>query len=110
MDETISTALNSPMATNHLHQNVNVIVLVVCSLLFFCVADYGIDMRKLYPMWVISSFQEPWVRFVSYILIYVSACFNVYVATLLTLAVAYLHLDYINLVHIKPISSYASLQ
>lgn len=78
-------------------------ILILCSVFFFIVADYGVDMHKVYPIWVINSFREPWVRFCSYIAVYILACVNIYLALLLALAVVFLHIDYLNLVEKKPI-------
>lgn len=78
------------------------ILLIACSILFFVVADYGIDMHKVYPVWVISAFREPWVRFLSYVTVYVAACINVHLSVLLALALVFLHIDYLNLVRQKP--------
>lgn len=93
MDETVY--IGSPLAVS---------VVILCSFVFLVVADFGVDMRKPYPIWVINSFREPWVRFTSYIVVYVTACINVHLAVLLALIVIFLHIDYLNLVRTKAIS------
>jgi hypothetical protein len=90
MDEVIPSIDNT--SNNH-----NIVVLLTCSLLALIVAEYGIDIHKMYPEWVIYGFQEPLVRFGLYSLIYLSACYNTFVAVLLGLAVTFLHIDYVNI-------------
>lgn len=73
-----------------------IVVLVCITVLFFIISEYSLDVRRIYPMWVMNWFSEPWIRFLLYSLIYVSACFNVYISSLLAFIVVLLHIDYIN--------------
>jgi hypothetical protein len=75
----------------------NLVFIIVASVLVLVIADYGIDMHKLYPMWVMEMFEEPIVRFMLYVAIYLLACFNPVLSILLALVVIFLHIDYINL-------------
>lgn len=90
MDEVIPSIDNN--TNNH-----NIVVLLTCSLLALIVAEYGVDIHKMYPEWVINGFQEPLVRFGLYSLVYLSACYNTFVAVLLGLAITFLHIDYLNI-------------
>lgn len=74
-----------------------ILVLVSITLLFIIISEYSLNIKKVYPMWVMSLFSEPLTRFLLYTLIYVSACFDMYVSILLTFFVVLLHIDYINL-------------
>lgn len=82
----------------HTFANVNFIVtvIIICSLLFGIV-EYSIDIKKPYPSWIITYYQEPYVRFLSYLVIYIFACINPIISMLLMLIVVFIHLDTINL-------------
>ena len=72
--------------------------IILCSIMFLIITDYGLDFKKPYPKWAIESFDEPLVRFVSYVSIYTLTCWSPILSILTAILVVFLHLDYINLV------------
>ena len=75
---------------------------IVCiTFLFLIVSEYGIDMKKIYPIWVIRIYEEPFARFISYVLIYILACYDHIIALLFALIVLFAHIDYINLARVS---------
>ncbi len=69
----------------------------LCAIMFFILVDYGIDFKKPYPQWAITYFDEPLVRFTSYVLIYSIASWSTSVSLMLCLCILFLHIDHINL-------------
>jgi hypothetical protein len=80
-----------------LSNDVPLLKVLLVSVLFIIVSDYGLDMKKLYPVWAIHYFAEPIVRFAMYVLIYFTACYSPLVAILLALITIFIHIDLINL-------------
>ncbi len=74
-----------------------IVVITIATVLFLIITEYSLEIKSVYPMWVMNLFSEPWVRFFLYVLIYISACFDICISLLLTLLVVLLHVDYINL-------------
>lgn len=74
-----------------------IINIILTTLLFFATAEYSIDMKRMYPFWIIQSFSEPYVRFLLYALVYVLSCYNIQISLLFGIIVVLLHIDYINL-------------
>lgn len=72
--------------------------ITIITLLLFTVIEYSIEMKRIYPVWMMSFISEPYVRFILYVIVYVLACYNVPIAVLFSIVVVLLHLDYINLV------------
>jgi hypothetical protein len=73
-----------------------VIVVAVFTVLFLVTTEYSLDIKKLYPSWVMDLISEPLVRFSLYVLVYVLACVNIHLSALLAIVVVLLHIDYIN--------------
>lgn len=70
---------------------------ILITLLFFATAEYSIDMKRIYPFWVMQSFSEPYIRFLSYAIVYILSCYNIQLSLLFGVIVVLLHIDYINL-------------
>lgn len=71
-------------------------ILLVAALLVI-ITEFGVDMRKPYPAWVMDLFEEPMARFIAYVCVYLIACYNPFIAILLAIILVFLHIDYINL-------------
>lgn len=69
----------------------------IVAILSFIIADYGIDFKKPYPLFTIAYFDEPLVRFMSYVFIYLVASSSFNISVLLAISVMFLHIDHINL-------------
>lgn len=67
------------------------------AVLLVTLTEYGIDMHKPYPSWVMDLFEEPLARFVAFVCVYLVACYNPFIAILLAIVLVFLHIDYINL-------------
>lgn len=72
------------------------IIVAVLAVLFLVTTEYSLDIKQLYPSWVMDLFSEPLVRFTLYALIYIIACLNIHISVLLAIIVVLLHIDYIN--------------
>lgn len=72
--------------------------IILCSILILIIIEYGLDLKKPYPQWAIEIFDEPLVRFVSYVSIYTLTCWSPMLSILTAITIVFLHLDYINLV------------
>lgn len=77
--------------------NTAIVLLFVLALLFVIVIEYSLDVKKLYPKWCIKKFQEPYIRFLCYICVYMLACFSPLLAIMVGLIVVFLHIDTLNL-------------
>ncbi len=77
--------------------NTTIVVLLTLLLLFFVIVEYSLNVKKIYPKWSIDKFQEPYVRFVSYIIVYMLACFSPLIAIMVALVVVFIHIDTLNL-------------
>jgi hypothetical protein len=77
--------------------NTAIVILFVLSLLFIIIIEYSTDVKKLYPKWCIDKFQEPYIRFLSYISVYMLTCFSPLLAVMVGLIVVFLHIDTLNL-------------
>lgn len=73
-----------------------VILVAAFTFLFLVTTEYSLDIKQLYPSWVMDLYSEPLVRFSLYVLIYVTACMNIHLCALLAIVVVLLHIDYIN--------------
>lgn len=74
-----------------------IIHIILITLLFLTTAEYSIDMKRVYPFWIMQSFSEPYVRFFLYTLVYMLSCYNIQISLLFGIIVVLLHIDYINL-------------
>ena len=74
-----------------------IFTLITASIILIIVIEYGLDLRKPYPQWVIEYFDEPPIRFISYVFIFFLACWSPLLSVLLAILVVFLHLDHINL-------------
>lgn len=61
------------------------------------IAFYGLDVKKPYPRIVINAFDEPSTRFVCYAAMFAIASIDAYAALAYSVALLFLHIDYINL-------------
>jgi len=73
----------------------NLILIMVLTALLMV---YGLRIEKPYPKWLIEYFEEPYVRLLTYIGVYVASYMNPIVGLLGGMAVLFLHLDVVNLV------------
>lgn len=74
-----------------------IINIIIITLLSFTAAEYSIDMKRVYPLWMIQSFSEPYIRFLLYTFVYILSCYNIQISLLFGIIVVLLHIDYINL-------------
>jgi hypothetical protein len=75
----------------------NAVQVVVGSFLLLIIVEYGLDIKKPYPRWVIEIYDEPIVRFVSCVVIFILACWSPVLAILVAVMIVFLHIDHINL-------------
>lgn len=83
-------------------QTLQTLQIIVASFILLIVIDYGLNLQKPYPQWIIEMFDEPIVRFTFYVAIYTLACWSPLLSVLLALMVVFLHLDHINLAKTPP--------
>lgn len=69
----------------------------VLLLLIIIISIYGLDIREPYPPKIIKLFSEPYVRFLTYILVYALSFYNYSITFVFLFAVLLLHIDYVNL-------------
>lgn len=62
------------------------------------ISIFGLDMKEPYPKQLIQLYNEPYIRFLSYMLVYALTFYNNTLALVGLLGVLMLHIDYINLV------------
>jgi hypothetical protein len=86
---------------NECSSSIDIFRIIIITFLFLIVSEYGVDMKKIYPIWVIRLFEEPFARFVCYVLIYILTCYDYTVALLFSLIVLFAHIDYINLARVN---------
>lgn len=72
----------------------NVIILILVLAFIFTLA---IHMKKPYPREVMQKFDEPYVRFFAYLILYALCFFNPLVGLFGFMGLILLHIDYINL-------------
>lgn len=72
----------------------NVIILILILAFIFTLA---INMKKPYSREVMEKFNEPYVRFFAYLLLYGLCSFNPLVGLFAFMGLILLHIDYINL-------------
>ena len=70
---------------------------VLLSIIGF-IGYYGLRMRKPYPRLIMTYFSEPFVRFLTYIVLYIVCIYNAILGLFLGIAIILLHFDYINIV------------
>ena len=75
----------------------NVFCTTVIITLFVLISINCIDMKQVYPRFMIDTFYEPYVRFLAYILIYLIAHYNFTIALLCMVALLSFHIDFTNL-------------
>lgn len=73
---------------------INIAVLLT---LVVSISIFGLDMKEPYPRVMIRAFEEPYIRFFTYILIYLVSYYNTPIAFVLLIGVLLLHIDYVNL-------------
>jgi hypothetical protein len=62
------------------------------------ISIFGLDMKEPYPKKIIQIYNEPYVRFISYMFVYALTFYNNSIAIVGLIAVLLLHIDFINLV------------
>ena len=70
-------------------------IIIIILTVFICI--FSLDMKQAYPCFMIQLFCEPYVRFTSYIILYILARFNITIALLYMSALILFHIDYMNL-------------
>jgi hypothetical protein len=70
--------------------------IIIGSVFVLIIIEYGLDLKKPYPQWTIEVFDEPLVRFTSYVFIYTLTCWSPLLSILAAILVVFLHLDHIN--------------
>lgn len=79
--------------------NIHIIInLLVLLILIIFVSLFALDMKEPYPKNVIKYFSEPYVRFLSYMIVYALTFYNNTIAIVFLIGILLLHIDYINLV------------
>jgi hypothetical protein len=76
---------------------INLLLTFIIAIALIILIEYGINIKKIYPKWVLVLMEEPLVRFTLYVLIYLLACVSPLLAIILALIVVLIHIDIINL-------------
>lgn len=71
-----------------------IIIIILCII----ISIYAIDMTRPYPRIIIELYNEPYIRFGSYMLVYALSFYNKQISFLLLIGLLFLHFDLINLV------------
>lgn len=77
--------------------NTTIVIIMVICILAFIIVEFSLNVKNPYPKWIWLYYQEPYVRFISYIIIYLIVCFSPIIAILLSIIVVFLHIDIMNL-------------
>lgn len=72
----------------------NFIIIVI---IIIIISIYCLDMKKPFPPALIKSFSEPYIRLLSYIIVYLISLYNNVIALLCLITLLLFHVDYINL-------------
>lgn len=75
-----------------LYVNATVILALVISICYYC-----LEVKTLYPQWLIELYEEPLGRFMLYMSVYMISFYNEIIALLLLVIVVMVHVDIINL-------------
>jgi len=75
-----------------------VINIILSLLLLIVIIAFGLDMKVPYPPHVVRNFDQPLVRLLTYVALYMIAYYNPVVSILAFMCVIFLHIDYVNLV------------
>lgn len=79
--------------------NVHIIInILVLLMMIIIISIFALNMKEPYPKKIIQFYTEPYVRFLSYMLIYALTFYNNTLALVALIGVLLLHLDFINLV------------
>jgi hypothetical protein len=62
------------------------------------ISIFGLDMKEPYPQKIIQMYNEPYIRFMSYMFVFALTFYNNSIAILALIAILLLHIDFINLV------------
>jgi len=62
------------------------------------ISIFGLDMKEPYPKQLIKLYNEPYIRFFSYMVVYALTYYNNTLSLLGLVGVLMLHMDYINLI------------
>jgi len=79
----------------NVHIIINFFILIT---MIIIISIFGLDMKEPYPKELIQLYNEPYIRFLSYMLVYALTFYNNTLSILGLFGVLMLHLDYINLV------------
>ena len=66
-------------------------------ILLLILIAFGLDMKVPYPPHILRNFDQPLVRLMTYIALYLVAYYNPVVSILAFMCVIFLHVDYVNL-------------
>lgn len=79
----------------NVHVFINLLILITMMII---ISIFGLDMKEPYPKELIQLYNEPYVRFISYMFVYALTFYNNSIAIVGLIAVLLLHIDFINLV------------
>jgi hypothetical protein len=65
--------------------------ILIVTLLYFIICIFSLDIRVPYPKSVIVYFNEPYVKLVAYLVLYVVSYYNPIVSLLLMMVIVFLH-------------------
>lgn len=71
---------------------------LILILLIIIISIFALDMKEPYPFFIIKLYSEPYVRFLSYMIVYALTFYNNVIAIMVFIGVLLLNLDYVNLV------------
>lgn len=74
-----------------------VVNLIILLLVIILISIYGLDVKEPYPKNVVLFFSEPYVRVISYLVLYLVSLYNYTISFVLTIMVILLHNDYVML-------------
>lgn len=74
-----------------------VVNIILSLLLLTILIAFGLDMKVPYPPHLLRNFDQPLVRLMTYIAVYLIAYYNPIVSVLAFMCILFLHIDYVNL-------------
>jgi hypothetical protein len=77
--------------------NISILNIFVLIILITFIVKYCINIKILYPKWVVFVINEPIFRFILYLLIYLLSFYNPIISLYSLIIVLFIHIDYINL-------------
>lgn len=71
--------------------------MIVLFIVLTTIVLYGLNIKVPYPRYIINNFNEPLIRFLSYIALYFLCAYNQLLGLFFGLGLLLLHIDFINL-------------